>query len=178
VLFDTFMGKAVIPGIKVPEEEAKEYYFRNLEEYATPLMLKMKSLPFTDEVAAREALNKLQSGSDFKWVSSNSSGLADSENKDILTLGGILLAETALPVDLQKKVQGANQGDVFYYAGPANLYYVLVVDTAFPPKAKPYEEVRQDIGKIIYAQKIKEALDEWMIKLKEVYETKVFIVEG
>jgi len=176
-LFDTFIAKAVVPGIKVPEEDARAYYYNHLEEYASPLMLKMKSLPFSDAEAAREAFRKLQAGSDFKWVSSNTTGLADAENKDILSLGGNLLSVNALPHDLQHVVTGARQGDMFFYADPGKLYYTLVVETAFPPKAKPYEEVRQDVGKIIYGQKINEALEEWVGKLKEVYETKVFIVE-
>ncbi len=178
VLFDIFIAKAVVPGIKVPEEDAKAYYYSHLEEYASPLMLKMKSLPFSDAEAAQEALKKLQAGSDFKWVSSNTTGLADAENKDILGLGGTLLSVNALPHDLQHKVTGARQGDTFYYAGPNDLSYVLLVEAAFPPKAKPYEEVRQDVGQIIYGQKINEALEEWVEKLKEVYETKVFIVEN
>lgn len=178
VLFDTFVAKAVVPGIAVPEDEAKTYYFNHLEEYASPLMLKMKSLPFADDASARDALKKLQDGSDFKWVSSNMTGLADAENKDILNLGGTLLSVNALPGELQPKVSGARQGDVIYYAGPNELSYVLVVETAFPPKAKAYEEVRQEIGKIIYAQKIDEALKGWVVKLKEAYETKVFLVEG
>ncbi|MBE0574969.1 MAG: peptidyl-prolyl cis-trans isomerase [Desulfuromonadales bacterium] len=179
VLFDTFVAKAVVPGIKVPEQDAKEYYLRHMEEeYASPLMLKMKSLPFADDKAARKALKQLQDGSDFKWVSANSTGLADVKNKDILNFGDVLLSETALPEDLRKTVQGAKQGDIFYYADPKDLYYILVVDSTFPPKVKPYEEVREDIGRIIYAEKINDALNEWVAKLKEVYETKVFLVEN
>ena len=68
-------------------------------------------------------------------------------------------------------------GDVLFYAGPDKLYYTLVVETVFPPKAKPYEEARQDIGKIVYGQVIEEAFEEWVAKLKEAYETEVFIVE-
>lgn len=177
VLFDTFMAKAVVPGIKVPEEDVKKYYFNHLEDYASPLMLKMKSLVFTDEPAAEEALKKLQAGSDFKWVSANTTGLADTDNKDILNLGDRLLAATALPADLQKEVADARPGDIFFYAGPGKLYYTLVVESAFPPKAKTYEEVRQEVGKIIYAQKINEALADWVSKLKEAYETKVYLVQ-
>jgi len=178
VLFDTFVAKAVVPGIKVPEDDAKAYYFNNLEEYASPLMIKMKSLPYTDEKSARDAFEKLQAGNDFKWVSANSTGLASADNKDILNIDAGLLSENALPADLQSKIQGTKPGDLVYYPGPDNIYYLLTVETVFPPEAKPYEEVRQEIGKIIYAQKINEALDEWVVKLKEVYETKVFLVEA
>ena len=55
VLFDTFMAKAVLPGVKVPEDDVKKYYYNHLEDYSSPLMLKMKSLVFSDEKPAREA---------------------------------------------------------------------------------------------------------------------------
>jgi len=141
-------------------------------------MLKMNSLAFTKQESAQEALKKLQAGSDFKWVSANVNDLADESNKDVLGLGGSLLSVNALPHDLQHQVTGAQQGDLFLFAGPNDLYYVLTVESAYPPQAKPYEEVRQEIGKIIYSQMINDALDEWVKKLKEVYETEVFIVQN
>ncbi|RLB68351.1 MAG: hypothetical protein DRH08_01200 [Deltaproteobacteria bacterium] len=178
VLFDTFVAKAVLPGLVVKEEDVRSYYYNHLEDYASPLMLKMKSLAFTDKESAQDALKKLQAGSDFKWVSANVTGLADAENINILNLGGSLLSVTALPDDLQHEVTGARQGDMFLYAGPDNLYYTLVVEAAFPPEAKTYEEVRQEIGKIVYGEVVNKALEEWVVKLKEVYETEIFLVKN
>jgi hypothetical protein len=178
VLFDTFVAKAVVPGLVVKEEDVRRYYYNHLEDYASPLMLKMKSLAFTNKENAQDALKKLQAGSDFKWVSANMTGLADAEDAKVLSLGGSLLAVTALPHDLQHEVVGARQGDMFFYAGPDNLYYTLVVDSAFPPEAKTYEEVRQEIGKIVYGQVVNDALEEWVVKLKEVYETEIFLVQN
>jgi hypothetical protein len=178
VLFDTFIAKAVLPGLVVQEEDARRYYYNHLEDYASPLMLKMKSLAFTNKESAQDALIKLQAGSDFKWVSANMTGLADAEDARALNLGGSLLSVTALPHDLQHQVAGARQGDMFFYAGPDNLYYTMVVESAFPPQAKTYEEVRQEIGKIVYGQVVNKALEEWVVKLKEVYETEIFLVQN
>jgi parvulin-like peptidyl-prolyl isomerase len=175
-LFDTFVAKAVIPGIKVPEDEAKAYYYTNLEDYSSPLMLKMRSLVFTDRASAVESLEKLRSGSDFRWVSANAVNLAEGTDVSILSLDGSLLSLTALPEDLQKIVSQARQGDLFLYDGPEELFYLLQVENAFPPKAQLYEEVRQDVGKIIYAQKIREAIDEWVTKLKEAYGAEIYVV--
>lgn len=177
VLFDTFMAKAVIPEVTVPEDDTKAYYYNHLEDYSSPLMLKMKSLVYTKEAAAQDAFKKLKAGSDFKWVSANSIDLADPDNKDLLNLGGSLLAASALPEKLRKQVGTAKTGDVFLYDGPDNLFYTLVVEQAFESKAKTYQEVRQEVGKIVYGQKINEALEAWVDKLKEVYETEVFIVQ-
>ncbi len=177
LLFDTFMAKAVVPGITVREEDVRAYYDANLEDFSSPLMLKMKSLVFTKRTSAHEALRKLQADSDFNWVSANSMNLADADNKDILNLGDMLLSITALPEDLHEQVEEARQGDLFLYDGPGDLYYTLLIDSAFPPVAKPYHEVRQEIGRILYAEKINDALADWVDKLKEAYETESYLVQ-
>ena len=177
LLFDTFMAKAVVPGLVVSEEAVREYYYNHLEDYSSPMLLTMKSLVFTDQKNAQQAVTKLQAGTDFKWVSANMTGLAAADHEGILDFGGKLLTETSLPHELQHMVAGAKPGDVLFYTGPDELFYTLVVETVFPPKAKLYEEVRQEIGKIVYAQVIEEAFDEWVTKLKEAYVTEVYIVE-
>jgi len=177
VLFDTFMAKAVLPGLVVPEEDVKKYYYNHLEDYSSPMMLTMKSLVFTDQKSADDVVSKLRSGSDFKWVSANVEGLAEPDNPDILNFGGSLLAVTALPQDLQKKLVGTKPGDIHLYPGSDELYYALVVETVYPPEAKPYEEARDEIGRIVYGQKIEEAFEEWVRRLKEAYETQILIFQ-
>lgn len=177
VLFDTFMSKAVLPGLVVPEEDVRKYYYNHLEDYSSPMMLTMKSLVFTDHKSAADAVKKLKSGSDFKWVSANVTGLAEVDNPEMLNFGDSLLAETALPEDLQKKLVGAKVGDLHLYPGPGDLYYALVINSVFPPEAEPYEKAREEAGRIVYGQKIEEAFEEWVRRLKEAYETKIFIVQ-
>ena len=176
LLFDTFMSKVVLPTVKVTQEEARQYYNENIGDYSTPLMLKMKSLAFIDEKNAQDALKKLKAGSDFKWVSSNVKGLATEDDKRMLNFGGTLLAVTALPDDLQKTVGNARSGDIFLYKDPGNLFYVLTVETAFPPQAKSYEEAQNEAAKAVYGRKINQSLTDYENKLKEVYETEIFLV--
>lgn len=178
LLFDAFVSRAVLPNVKVSQEEARAYYKKNIGTYSTPLMLKMKSLVFLDEKSARDALKKLKAGGDFKWVSANVTGLAAPDDKNMLNLGGSLLASTALPEDLRKTVSSARQGDMFFYNDPGKLFYVLVVEAAFPPQAKSYEEVQNEAARAVYGRKIKEALDAYVGKLKKAYETKIFLVKG
>lgn len=176
-LFDTFMAKAVVPGIKVPEQDAKDYYAANQEEYTSPLMLKLTGLAFTNRTAAEEAYRKLKAGSDFKWVSANSSDLAEPDHRDLLNFSGNLLSLSALPEGLRKQVETAMPGSVYLYEDPGKLVYALQVGEVFPPQTRPYQEVRQEIGKIVYAQKINQALAHWVEQLKEAYETEIYLVQ-
>ena len=74
-------------------------------------------------------------------------GLVDADNIDILNFDGNLLAASALPEKLQNLVASARVGDMYVYAGPDSLFYTLVVESVYEPKAKPYPEVRQEVGK-------------------------------
>jgi len=177
VLFETFVSKVVLPGVKINPEDVQEYYQQNLAAYSTPLMLKMKSLAFVDEKNARDALKKLRAGSDFRWVSANVVGLAADDDVRMLNFRDSLLALTALPEEFQKIAGNASQGDIFLYEDPGKLFYVLLVDSAFPPEAKSFDEVKTEAANVVYRRKIKEALDEYVDKLKETYETEVFIVQ-
>jgi parvulin-like peptidyl-prolyl isomerase len=177
LLFDTFMARAVVPGISVREEAVRAYYDAHLEDFSSPLMLKMKSLAFTSKTSAHEALRKLQAGSDFKWVSANAMNLASADHDDLLKIDDMLLSITTLPQDLHELVEEARQGDLFLYEGPGALYSTLLVDSAYPPVAKPYQDVRQEIGRILYAEKINEALADWVGKLKDAYETENYLVQ-
>ncbi|MDR9502574.1 MAG: peptidyl-prolyl cis-trans isomerase [Desulfurivibrionaceae bacterium] len=176
LVFNTFVSKAVLPGIKVTDEEARAYYEENSAQYSTPLMLKLKELAFTNEEDAGSAMAKLRAGSDFNWVSANVTGLVAEEEKEMLHFAGALLSVTALPEGLRPKVKNVVAGDVLLYEGAADLYYVLMVEQAFLPQAKPYEQVKNEAAKAVYATKVREALDAWVTSLKDAYQTEVFIV--
>jgi peptidyl-prolyl cis-trans isomerase C len=176
LVFDTFISKAVLPGITVKDEEARAYYQENSALYSTPLMLKLKALAFSDEQNALDALVKLRAGSDFKWVSANAAGLAPADDKNLLEFAGTLLSVTALPEGLRAKAAKVGTGDVLFHEGPGRISYVLLVEQAFPPQAKPYEQVRTEAAKVVYAGKIREALDAWVASLKEAYHTEVYLV--
>lgn len=175
LIFNTFISKAVLPGITVKDEEARAYYQENSDQYSTPLMLKLKDLAFTNKQDAANALAKLRAGSDFKWVSANAVGLVPEENKELLHFAGALLSITALPEDLQVKAAKAGTGDVMLHEDTTGLHYVLQVEQAFPPQAKPYEQVKNEAAKAVYARKVREALDEWVASLKDAYETEIFL---
>lgn len=175
LLFDIFTAKVVTPEVRYDEEDVQAYYDLHQENYMTPAMLRFNSLPFYRKADAENAAEKLRSGSDFKWVSANSEGLVDVQNKDLLQFDRNLLSLSSLPEGLQQQAADVKRGDTLVYAESDNYYYVLYLDDVFTPEARPYEQVRSDILALVYQEKIKETLDGWVEKLKEAYETKVFL---
>ena len=176
LLFDIFMAKVITPDIRYGEEEVQGYYDQHQADYMTPAMFKFKSLPFYLQADAEKAAGKLHDGSDFKWVSANSEGLVDVQNKDLLQFDRNILSLSSLPASLQQQAAEVKRGDSLVYAESDNFYYVLYFEDVFPPKPRPYDQVRKELLSIVYQQKVTATLNEWVEKLKEAYETKVFLV--
>jgi hypothetical protein len=177
LLFDVFVKKAIAPDVKISEEEAREYFEAHIEEYSTPTMFRLNAIAFNELPDAESALAKLEKRADFKWVSANSPGRVDEVNQKGFDFDGALLSVTALPEDLHERIENAQYGDALIYSDDKGYHHVLVISKVFPSQPKPYESVRSAIAKVIFDQKLKLLIDDWTEKLKEAYETRIF-VEG
>ncbi|MFP3983355.1 MAG: peptidyl-prolyl cis-trans isomerase [Desulfurivibrionaceae bacterium] len=175
LLFNTFISKVIAPDINLQDEELRQYYENHIDEYSTPTMLKLRSLAFEKEKDAKEALAKLNRDAAFQWVSANSPGQADKDSEGLLDFSRNLVSLTSLPEDLHHQAEDAEEGDFILYLPEDNDYsYVLAVTEIHPSKPRPYKQVRDDIRKIIYGQKLREEIENYVDQLKEAYETRIF----
>jgi hypothetical protein len=177
LLFDTFVKKVVAPDVEISEEEARDYYAAHLDEFSSPTMFRMDGLVFHDMSDAKSALKKLRRGADLKWVSANSPGQIDKEKEKTFVFDNALLSLTALPEELQKAAEGARQGDSLFYSSPDDFHHVITIEKVFPAEPKPYGSVRQSIARIIFEEKVEALIEDWSGKLREVYETRIFVTE-
>ncbi len=174
-LFDHFMQKIVVPEVKLTEEEIQQYYEENKEEYSTPAMLRLESLAFEDREDALAAFDKLQKGSDFKWVSANTGGLVPSDDENRLAFESGILSLTSLPKKFQESAEGIETGDSILYSDPGSYHYVVYFQKVYPPEPKPYEQVREQILEKLYQEKVKETLMNYVDQLKEHYPTEIYL---
>ncbi len=177
LLFGVLIKKAIVPEVKVSEEDERKYYTGHTADYLSPAMFKMKGLAYKTVRQAQDAQDKLRKGSDFKWISANSAGQVDKDAEGKLAFDDNLLSITSLPPALQETVKNARQGEMILYSDPGKFSYVLLIDEAHPATPQPFEQVKGEIAKIVFNQKLKQALDDYVRKLKEVYETKVLVTD-
>jgi hypothetical protein len=178
LLFGAFIDKVVAPEIKLREEDVQEYYDKHkADKYSTPPMLRLRSLAFTREKEAAAALAKLQQGADFKWVSANAAGQAEKSGKSLLNFDQNLLSLTALPEELRPRMKNSRKGDFLLYAPKEGHAYVLEITDLYPATPRPYEQVRGEIARILFNEEMEQAINEYAAKLKEAYETRIFIKE-
>jgi hypothetical protein len=175
LLFETFVKRVILPDLKLTEGEVREYYSDHIDEYKSPKMFRMNGLAFHTSSDAEKALEKLRKRADFKWVSANSPGQVERGTEGVLDFKDALLSLTALPEAVRKDADRAQRGDALLYSDPDGLHYVISVEKIFPPTPQAYETARESIARIITDEKMRVLIDEWSDKLKEAYETKIFV---
>jgi hypothetical protein len=175
LVFNTFIQKVITPGNKMTEEEVKAYYNGHLKEYSTPEMIKLRGLAFARRDAAEAAMKKLREGTDFGWLAANASGQVGGGAPGLLKFDGTPVMTSSMPDALQGALVAARAKDVRLYAGPAGHFYVLLVQQLIPSRAKPYAEVREEIAKKLYGEKLNKSLKDYAGKLRAQSKVEVYL---
>ncbi len=66
-------------------------------------------------------------------------------------------------------------GDLRVYASPEGYFYALSIQEVVSPKPKPYEEAREEIANIMFNEKLKQAMDGYIAKLRAAADIKIFL---
>jgi parvulin-like peptidyl-prolyl isomerase len=179
VIFGAFIQKAVVPDIKLKEEDLKSYYNDHIKDYTFPEMMKINSLVFAKRESAEKALENLRKGTDFQWLMENAEGQIDkSKSKDVLSFEGKFLTTKDLPGGVRKSVSGTRPGDFRLYESPEGYFYALAIQDVIPAKPQPFEEAKNKIAKIVFDDKLKKAVEEWAEKLRAVSDVKVYLKDN
>jgi hypothetical protein len=173
-IFDAFLKKVLIPEIKPDPKALENYYKAHIEEYTTPQMMGIKDLVFVKRDDAVEAMQKLNKGTDFAWLSSNAQGQVAPDAQGLINFEGRPLTINSLPQDIQKAVSGASAGDSRLYASPEGYYYLLYVSQIIAPVQQPFDTVKEEIAKQVFNMKIKDSIDRWADQLSKYYPVKIF----
>lgn len=166
LIFDAFVQKVIVPESRMKEEEVKTYYGRNPKEFSAPEMMKVRSLVFTGRNAAESAMRKLREGTDYGWLASNADGLVPPGTPGALTFDGRPVTTDSMPDGLRKVLAGSKAGEFRLYGDPEGRFYVLAVQQVIASSPKPYGEVRQEIAKKLYGEKIKASVEEYGARLR------------
>lgn len=175
VVFGAFMEKAIVPDVKLKEEEIKNYYNAHIGEFSSPEMINLKNLAFAKRSGAEDAIEKLRKGVDFQWLANNAEGQLDKDTRDLLTFDGSLMARKSLPEGVQKALSGVRPGDLRLYASPEGYFYVFSVIEIVPSKPQSYEETRETVSTTVFNEKLGKAVEEWAEKLRALSDVKTYL---
>ncbi len=175
LVFDSFVRKVILPEAKLKEEDVKGYYDAHLKDYSSPEMMRIRSLAFTTRTAAEAATEQLRAGTDYSWLAANAGDQVDKDTLGVLTFDGRPVTTDSMPAAVQKAVGGAKAGDVRLYASPENQFYVLAVQEVVVPSPRPYDDVKSDIAKKLYGEKLKQRVDDYAGKLRAMGKVEIYL---
>lgn len=175
LIFGAFVQKAVVPSVKLVMDDLRDYYRKNIKEYASPEMVGLRSMIFRDKTKAQEALASLKRGTDYKWLQSSVEGLVPADTPGVTDFEGNLYATSTLPADVAAALAGASLGQYRLYDDGKGFFYVLMVEKVVPPSAQPFESVKSTILRAVFNQKLETAMLEWGKKLRKAYNVEVHV---
>ncbi len=175
ILFGAVLRKVIAPDLALKGDEVKAYYDAHRAEYATPRMIRLKSLVFVTRARAEAAVESLRTGADFQWVASRAEGQVDPGAKGVLIFDGRPIIIGELPEGVRTAVAGTKAGDVRLYESPDKRYYALAVQDVVASQTRPLDQVRKEIGEKVLDVKIKEAVEEYARKLRSLSDVKVYL---
>jgi hypothetical protein len=166
LVFDAFVQKVIVPDSKMTEQEVRSHYEGHPADYSAPEMIRMRSLAFDGRAAAERAVRQLREGAEYGWLAANAEGQVPKGAAGVLAFDGRPVTLSSMPEGLRTVVAGARAGDVRLYADGEGRHYVLAVQGVITPGPRPYEDVRDDIAKKLYAEKLKKNVDDYLAKLR------------
>ena len=178
VIFGAFVQKAIVPDVKVTEEESKAYYSKHIGEYTSPEMMKIRSLAFVKRNDAERAIEKLRNGTELQWLVENAEGQVDKNTPDLLTFDGKSLTVRDLPEGVRKVLSGAKPGDFRLYASPEGYFYILSIEDVVPARPQSLEEAKKAVANKVFSETFNKAVEAWADKLRAASNVKVYLKEN
>ncbi len=172
LLFGMYLEKVVVPDVKVTDADLRKYYDEHKREFTYPAFYKLESMAFTDVKKAQAAMDKLRSGTDFKWLRTNAEGQVGDPK---LRFDGNTVTAKSLPKDLIDVLAGSKRGDYRLYASPKAEAYVLSVLDAITSAEQAYDEVRASIQDKVVGERLGKAIKAHAEKLRKAHDVQVFI---
>ena len=173
--FDVFIQKVVVPDVKVSENEARALYEKRKASFSTPQMYRFEGLAFADGKAAQAAMEKLQAGTDLEFLRANGLGQVPPDKLQV-PLDGALISVSGMPPSLARALTGARPGDYRLYATDDGAqHYVVRIRESVAPAVRPYEDVREQLGRELEGEKIVAAVRDYAGKLRKVQKVEILI---
>jgi parvulin-like peptidyl-prolyl isomerase len=173
ILFSKFIEKAVAPTVKAGEDEARKYHAEHRKDFMYPTFYKLESVAFSKVKDAEGAVQKLRSGTDFKWLNANAEGQIPPAKRKLAIEG--TLAATALPKEIAAALAGAKKGDYRLHAGPESQYYAIRVIDVVGATEQPFEKVRDDIMQRLENEGITSGVKRWAAIIRKARKVEVYI---
>ena len=158
--------KLLEPRIKITDDEMKQYFEENKDQYAQPEQVEASHILVKDEAQAKEVAKKLADGGDFtKLAKEYSTDTANASNGG--KLGYFGKGEMAPEFE-----QAAFSMKVNEISDPVKTdfgYHIIQVTGKKEAKAANFEDSKKDIKEALKNQKLSAEFPTWLTEKKKEY---------
>lgn len=161
----------VLSPVTVSDDQVKDFYNKNLANFAAPAQYGAHHILVKDEETAKKLIEELtKDPSKFEEVAKNNS-ICPSKSQ-----GGDLgkFSEGQMVTEFEEACKTAEVGKI---VGPVKTqfgYHVIRVDNRTPAGTMKLEEVKEEIKNQLLPQKQKEAFDMYVESLRKEFNVKVY----
>lgn len=160
-LIEQLKKKAILPSIRVDENDILEYYKTNQEYYREPDKANLRIIQLNDKDEANAIFDDLNKGGDFSYLAKEKS--ADPSGKNGGDVGWVQINQFS--DDIQKAIQAAKEGDIL---GPFEGGYLIIQLRGFEKGGYiPLDKVRREIDIIIGKKRFSSASSNYLKQLRE-----------
>ncbi|MBE0428471.1 MAG: peptidyl-prolyl cis-trans isomerase [Thermoleophilia bacterium] len=161
--------------IQVTDEDARDYYERNIGQYVQPERRQVRQIITSDEADAAAAVSRLRAGEDMLQLVSEIS-IDETAAARRGALG--LVSPGQLAPELDQAISGLGNGEISDPVRLGEQWYVFKVENIIPAMLRSFEDVRNEIiviyGGQLYSQKwrefVSEVYDNASIKFDKEYD--------
>jgi parvulin-like peptidyl-prolyl isomerase len=175
LVFDAFVQKVIVPSNRLREEEVKTYYDQHRGDFTPPAMLKVRGLAFTARAAAEAAIEKLRAGTDFGWLVSAADHQVEKDATGLLSFDGRPLTLDGMPDGVRRALADARAGDVRLYVSEEGHFYALAVQEVVATPPRTFDEVKDQIARKLYGEKLKKAVEDYAAKLRALAKVEIYL---
>ncbi|MGM0499329.1 MAG: peptidyl-prolyl cis-trans isomerase [Bacillota bacterium] len=166
------LREEVINEVEVSDEEAKEFYDNNKQQFETAEQKRVSHILFDEKTKAEEVLAEIESGADFaEMAREHSTGPTSEKGGD---LGFITAGERGLDETFRDAAMALNVGEVSSEPVETQFGFHLIKVTDFREAGvRDFEEVKSQIKNQLRSQKQSQTFQEFVESLREAAEIEI-----
>lgn len=172
LLLDKLWDFEIRRTVMVPDSEITKYYEEHTDQYLVPPTYRLRQILLitrseqdeTDRLSRAESVSQaIRANGDFAELA-----LKYSEGPEA-TEGGVLgvVRQDELLEPIAEALKTMNPGDISRPIKTSLGYHIIALDEVTAPRARPLEEVENDIKTFLYKKRTDETFQRWLADLKK-----------
>lgn len=165
LVYNKFANEMVLGDVKVTDDEAREYYEENKDEYVEPEAVFISNIVVSTEEKAKEIVERVNSGEDYALIARE-----ESEDKMSAQYGGEYgwLSKGSVSEVIIEKIFALEPGELNYFEY-SGKFHVVRVEKKAPERQLAFSEVKDKVKEKLLKKKTEAEVARWIERLKEVY---------